>query len=121
MHVGPLAPSFSLLHSGEIGEEPVTSFFSHFHTRRDAAAGRREQAMAVNFIPSALPFILDQILTSEPDANGAGLNDLLPNVFVPRGLRTVDGSYNNLGPRQQNFRAAEQPCPPLLEPAFRPG
>src|SRR5262245_37374787 len=121
MHVGPLAPSFSLLHSGEIGEVPVTSFFSHLHTRSDAGAGRREQAMAVTLIQSDLQFILDQILISEAHANGADLNDLLPNVFVPWGLRTVDGSYNNLVPGQQNFGAADQPFPTLLEPAFRPG
>src|SRR4029077_16430940 len=77
--------------------------------------------MAVTLIQSDLQFILDQILISEAHANGADLNDLLPNVFVPWGLRTVDGSYNNLVPGQQFFGAADQPFPTLLDPEFRPG
>src|SRR5262245_57297785 len=121
MHVGPLAPSFSLLHSGEIGEVPVTSFFSHLHTRSDAGAGRREQVMAVTLIQSDLQFILDQILISEAHARGENLNDLLPNSFVPWGLRTVDGTFNNLVPGQEHFGAADQPFPTLLDPQFRPG
>jgi hypothetical protein len=52
--------------------------------------------MAVTLIQSDLQFILDQILVSEAHAEGAELGDLLPNAFVPWGLRTVDGSYNNL-------------------------
>jgi Ca2+-binding RTX toxin-like protein len=77
--------------------------------------------MAVTLIQSDLQFILDQILISEAHANGADLNDLLPNVFVPWGLRTVDGSYNNLVPGHQFFGAADQPFPTLLDPEFRPG
>ncbi|HEU0061074.1 MAG TPA: peroxidase family protein, partial [Hyphomicrobiaceae bacterium] len=77
--------------------------------------------MAVTLIQSDLEFILQQILISEAHASGEELNDLLPNVFVPWGLRTVDGSYNNLVPGQQFFGAADQPFPTLLEPEFRTG
>ena len=50
----------------------------------------------VNFIRSDLEFILQQILIAERNAAGMSLLDLLPNMQVPFGLRTVDGSYNNL-------------------------
>ena len=78
--------------------------------------------MAVTLIQSDLQFILDQILISEAHAdpsNPQALTDLLPNAFVPWGLRTVDGSYNNLLPGQQFFGAADQPFPSLLNQAFR--
>ena len=50
----------------------------------------------VTFIKSDLDFILDQILIAERNAAGENLLDILPNVQVPWGLRTVDGSFNNL-------------------------
>jgi hypothetical protein len=75
--------------------------------------------MAVQLIRSDLDFILQQILVSEAHADGADLNDLLPNAFVPFGLRTVDGSYNNLVPGQQFFGAADQPFPTMLDPQFQ--
>ena len=59
------------------------------HARPPAAPG-------VHFIRSDLDFILDQIKIAERDAAGEDLLDLLPNVRVPFGLRTVDGSDNNL-------------------------
>jgi Ca2+-binding RTX toxin-like protein len=76
--------------------------------------------MAVTLIQSDLQFILDQILISEAHAAGAELNTLIPNVFLPWGLRTVDGSYNNLVPGQQNFGASGQPFPTIAgDPVFR--
>jgi hypothetical protein len=74
--------------------------------------------MAVQLIRSDLEFILQQIQISEQHADGTPLSDLLPNAFVPFGLRTVDGSYNNLVPGQQFFGAADQPFPTLLDPQF---
>ncbi|TFZ07414.1 heme peroxidase, partial [Ramlibacter henchirensis] len=62
-------------------------------------------------IRSDLEFILQQILISEAHAAGADLTNLVPNAFAPFGLRTVDGSYNNLVPGQENFGAADQPFP----------
>ena len=72
-------------------------------------------------IVSDLEFILQQILVAEAHANGAELTDLLPNSLVPMGLRTVDGSYNNLVPGQQFFGAADQLFPRMLPPEFRDG
>ena len=50
----------------------------------------------VKFIRSDLDFILQQILIAEQNAAGVSMLDLLPNVQVPWGLRTVTGSLNNL-------------------------
>ena len=47
------------------------------------------------------------------------LRDLLPNVQVPFGLRTVDGSFNNLFAGQSEFGAADNLFPRLLDPVFR--
>ena len=50
----------------------------------------------VAFIRSDLEFILAQIVIAERNAAGEPLTDILPNVQVPWGLRTLDGSFNNL-------------------------
>src|SRR5215475_9657259 len=81
--------------------------------------------MAVTFIRSDLQFILDQIMIAERNAAGESLLDILPNVQVPWGLRTVDGSFNNLvfnenlGIDQTQFGAADTVFPRLLQPVFR--
>jgi hypothetical protein len=38
---------------------------------------------------------------------------------LPRGLRTVDGSFNNLVPGQQFFGAADRAFPRLTTPVFK--
>ncbi len=68
-------------------------------------------------IRSDLEFILQQILIAEAHAAGGDLHDLVPNVYAPLGLRTVDGSYNNLVPGQQYYGAADQPFPTMVTPA----
>ena len=73
----------------------------------------------VSFIRSDLEFILQQIFIAERHAAGESLTDILPNAFVPFGLRTVDGTLNNLVPGQENFGAADQPFPELLDQMFR--
>ena len=82
--------------------------------------------MAVQFIRSDLEFILAQILYAEQGGqNGENLLNILPNVQVPWGLRTVDGSYNNLvfnenaGIDQTQFGAADTVFPRLTTPVFR--
>ena len=72
----------------------------------------------VAYIRSDLEFILNQILIAEQHAAGADLLSLLPNSEVPFGLRTVDGSFNNLVPGQENFGAADEVFPRLLDPVF---
>ena len=51
---------------------------------------------------SDLDFVLQQILIGEQHAAGADLLALLPDVFAPFGLRTVEGTFNNLVPGQGN-------------------
>jgi len=82
--------------------------------------------------PSDLAFILKQIKISEAHvANttsatgpcgalvGTGPNQI-PSPLVSRGLRTVDGSCNNLQPGQETFGAADQTFPRLGSKAFLP-
>ena len=75
-----------------------------------------------------LEFILRQIKISESHAAGGDLlcsnrADLsytcVPDPKLPWGLRTVDGSYNNLQPDQQHFGAGGEVFPRLLEPEYR--
>ncbi|MBL8780007.1 MAG: heme peroxidase, partial [Alphaproteobacteria bacterium] len=72
----------------------------------------------VQFIRSDLDFILAQIKISEAHAAGQDLNDLLPNPFLPWGVRTVDGSYNNLIAGQELFGAAGTPFPHMVDPNY---
>src|SRR5215475_9418551 len=78
-----------------------------------------EGAMAVTFIRSDLEFILQQIIIAERNAAGESLRDILPNVQVPFGLRTVDGTFNNLVTSQSEFGAADNLFPRLADPVFR--
>ena len=73
----------------------------------------------VSFIRADLDFILQQILIAEAHADGSDLSALLPNVQVPFGLRTVDGSFNNLVAGQDTFGAADTTFPRLTTPIFR--
>jgi beta-lactam-binding protein with PASTA domain len=78
-----------------------------------------------------LRFIFAQILVAQDHAAGgvlqgvgAGIGTtgkILPDPQLPSGLRTVDGSYNNLvpSPDQHLFGAADQLFPRMLTPRFR--
>ncbi|GAM98288.1 hemolysin-type calcium-binding region [alpha proteobacterium U9-1i] len=72
----------------------------------------------VHYIRSDLQFILEQIKIAEAHASGADLRDLLPNIRVPLGLRTVDGSGNHLTPGNGAFGVADNPFPRLLDPQW---
>jgi Ca2+-binding RTX toxin-like protein len=76
-----------------------------------------------------LEFILKQIKISENHAAGGNLvcedpadlsGDCVPDPKLPWGLRTVDGTYNNLQPDQETFGAGAQVFPRLLTPEFKP-
>src|SRR5262245_30106071 len=81
--------------------------------------GKWEGAMAVTLIRSDLEFILQQIMIAERHAAGEDLLSLLPNSLVPFGLRTVNGTFNNVVPGRENFGAADQLFPRLTDPTFR--
>jgi beta-lactam-binding protein with PASTA domain len=72
-----------------------------------------------------LRFIYEQILVAQDHAAGGNLLGPGPNQVsdpqLPRGLRTVDGSFNNLVPvpDQHMFGAADRLFPRLLTPRFR--
>ena len=70
-------------------------------------------------IRSDLEFILQQIQIAEAHAAGEDLTTLLPNVQVPFGLRTVDGTFNHLVLGQSEFGSADTIFPRLLDPMFR--
>ena len=77
----------------------------------------------IHLVRSDLDFILDQIKIAEAHAAGEDLLSLLPNIRAPLGLRTVDGSFNNLvnfgGIDQTEFGAADNVFPRLTDPVFR--
>jgi Ca2+-binding RTX toxin-like protein len=54
-----------------------------------------------------LDFILQQIEIAEAHAAGTPLTELINDQFMAFGLRTVDGSYNNLVAGQSGFGAAD--------------
>jgi len=70
-----------------------------------------------------LRFIYAQILVAQEHAAGGTLLGPGPNQVadpqLPRGLRTVDGSFNNLVPGQQFFGAADRAFPRLTTPVFK--
>ncbi|HEV7654507.1 MAG TPA: peroxidase family protein [Mycobacteriales bacterium] len=79
---------------------------------------------------SDLAFILKQIKISErhaateTPANPCGTLvgpavDQIPDRLTAYGLRTVDGSCNNLFPGRETFAAADQPFPRLTTPVFK--
>ncbi len=84
-----------------------------------------------------LAFILRQIKVSEAHAAGAPLASIyvdaagnvvpsstpgavlaIPDPHVPAGLRTVDGTYNNIVEGRETWGAADQPMPHMLDPSI---
>ncbi|MFX0547297.1 peroxidase family protein [Roseovarius sp. S1116L3] len=93
--------------------------------------------MAVKLNVADLEFILRQIKISEAHANGTSLTEIYVDVdgnvvsegtpgavpgisspLVPNGVRTVDGTYNNLIPGRETWGAADTPMPRMLDPNF---
>ena len=77
--------------------------------------------MSVTVNQADLEFILAQIKISEAHAAGQplfGPGGLVPAYNVSWGLRTVDGTYNNL--LHETWGAADQQFPSLMDPVYRP-
>ena len=70
-----------------------------------------------------LRFIYEQIQVAQAHAAGGTLSGTGPfqvsDPQLPRGLRTVDGSFNNLVPGQTHFGQADLKFPRLTTPVFR--
>ncbi|RTZ41695.1 type I secretion C-terminal target domain-containing protein [Candidimonas sp. SYP-B2681] len=88
----------------------------------------------VTLVKHDLEFILKQIKIAEAHANGGDLAKLVAEAgtaagaqgtgplqahLLPYGLRTVDGSYNNLIEGRETWGASNQPFLPLTTPVFR--
>ncbi|EYR62923.1 heme peroxidase [Actinotalea ferrariae CF5-4] len=95
-----------------------------------AAAVVTDPSPSFEILPSDLEFILAQIKISESHAAGNPLlcasptdtsGTCVPHPQLPWGLRTVDGSFNNLLPGQSRFGSADQPMTRLLDIDLRPG
>ncbi len=87
----------------------------------------------VSLVKHDLEFILKQIKIAEAHAAGGDLATLVAQAggfdvtadgvptqahLLPYGLRTVDGSYNNLVPGREMWGAADQPFPGLFDPTY---
>ncbi|QYX56459.1 hypothetical protein K1T73_15610 [Roseovarius sp. SCSIO 43702] len=94
--------------------------------------------MAVKLNVADLEFFLRQVKISEAHAAGTPLTEVyvdadgnvvpegtpgavpaLSSPLVPYGLRTVDGSLNNLLPGRETWGAADEAMPRMLTPNFR--
>ena len=83
-----------------------------------SASAQSSGAGDLAFNAEDLDFILKQIEFAERHAAGEELLDILPNASIPWGLRTVDGSFNNLIPGQTAFGQADQEFPTATERVF---
>src|SRR5262249_12827210 len=72
----------------------------------------------IHLVRSDLEFILNQIVVAERHAAGDNLLDIIPNSRVAFGLRTVDGSFNNLVQGQSEFGASDNVFPRLTDAVF---
>jgi len=75
------------------------------------------------FTHEDLEFILQQIKYSEAHSESGDkgcdkLREVLPNLSVPLGLRTVDGSCNNLNPGREGFGQADLEFLELAPPHY---
>ena len=90
-----------------------------------AVLGGAGTAQAVTLRDGDLDFILQQIKRAEAHAAGGELAgpgpDQVSSPQLPFGLRTVDGTFNNIVPGQEDFGAADKLFPRLTRPALPPG
>jgi Ca2+-binding RTX toxin-like protein len=73
----------------------------------------------VEFTRDDLAFILRQITIAEANSAGQPLTSLIGAPSLPFGLRTVEGTDNNLLPGQQDYGVSDRLFPRLLSPVFR--
>ncbi|MEO3433630.1 peroxidase family protein [Inquilinus sp. CAU 1745] len=74
--------------------------------------------MAVKLNQHDLQFILDQIKIAEAHVAGTPLDQLIAQPHLPYGLRTVDGTYNNLIEGRETWGSADQVMPRFLDPNY---
>src|SRR5258706_8896213 len=101
------------------------SFMPQAQVSAQVAAGGAPIGQGFSITAEDYRFIYQQILVAQDHAAGGTLLGTGPNQVkdpqLPLGLRTVDGSFNNLVPvpDQHMFGAADRLFPRLLTPNFR--
>lgn len=75
----------------------------------------------VNLVKHDLEFILEQILIAEQHASGTPLSELVDSPLLPAGLRTVDGSFNNIIPGREQWGASGERFINLVDENFGEG
>ena len=75
----------------------------------------------VTLVRHDLEFILKQIEIAEQHAAGTPMSELVDSPLLPAGLRTVDGSFNNIVPGREQWGASGEPFISLVDPNFREG
>lgn len=73
----------------------------------------------VTLVRHDLEFILQQIRIAEAHTAGTPLTDLVDSPLLPYGLRTVDGSYNNLVEGREQWGASGETFLRLTAPVWR--
>ena len=124
------ARTFLLL--GAFACAAAAMIFTGSPVHQTSAASAATAPVGAGFTVTAgdLAFILKQIKIAErhaatlTPANPCGTlvgpgADQIPDRLTSYGLRTVDGSCNNLFPGRETFAAADQPFPRLTTPDFR--
>jgi Ca2+-binding RTX toxin-like protein len=66
-----------------------------------------------------LDFILTQIQISEAHTAGGNLLSMIGSNLLPYGLRTVDGTFNNITPGLELYGSADRPMPNVLPQIWR--
>ena len=74
--------------------------------------------MAVKLNRHDLEFVLKQIRIAEAHVAGTPLMQLIDQPHLPFGLRTVDGTYNNLIAGREQWGASDQPMPRMFDPRW---
>lgn len=72
----------------------------------------------VTLVRHDLEFILEQIKIAEAHAAGTPLSELVESPLLPAGLRTVDGSFNNILAGREQWGASGEPFVNLTPPKF---
>src|SRR5680860_1750733 len=98
---------------------PRVQFQCSGETRKLIDVRQRDTIMAT-MNKADLVFVLDQIKIAEAHAAGTPLTDLVVNPLLNYGLRTVDGTDNNLIPGQSEFGAADNLFPRALDRTLQP-
>ena len=90
-----------------------------------APAAGVSAATDLAFARGDLDYILEQIKIAEEHVRRGGgcetLRELIPSALLPWGLRTVDGSCNNLLPDKGQLGAADEVFREFVEPQFDDG